>query len=119
MKKQINAYDFVIVMYPSCLDLDEEYVETILKWMANRIDKLSDLVKNELAFVWVIPNSAVPLDEKHLIAVTNFMRALEVMDSLEKETLKGFLKCFAQENDVKYATLMKLLRSLLSGLKVN
>lgn len=101
-----------------CLKLDDEYVEMILKWSLNRIDRLGDLVKNELAFIWVIPNNTVSLNEEHSKVVRNFMGVLKRFDSLEKDKLKGFLKEFAKENNVKYAVLMKTLRGLLSGLKV-
>lgn len=102
----------------SCLELNEEYVEIILKWSWNRIDTLKDLVKNELAFIWVVPSSTVALDEEQHRFVTNLIDALREIDLLEKNALKDFFKQFAKENNVKYATLMKTLRSLLSGLKV-
>lgn len=103
----------------SCLELHDEYVETILRWSSNRIDRLSDLVKPELAFVWVIPSSAVAVDEEYTKVLMNFERALETAGSLEKVKLQEFLKEFAKKNGVKYATFMKTLRGLLSGLKVS
>lgn len=90
----------------------------ILKWSLNRIERLGDLVKNELAFIWVIPSNTVSVNEEHLKTVKNFMGVLEGIDSLKKDELKGFLKEFAKDNNVKYAAFMKMLRGLLSGLKV-
>lgn len=108
----------MIKLYCSCLKLDEEYVEMILKWTLNRINKLSDLVKNEFAFIWVIPSTSITVSETQLTALRNFMNLLESMDSLEKEKLKDSLMFIAKESNIKYATFMKTLRALLSGLKV-
>lgn len=79
---------------------------------------MADLVKHELAFIWVIPDNNISLNEEHSKVVRNFMDVLKRFDSLEKDKLKGILKNFAKENNVKYAALMKTLRGLLSGLKV-
>lgn len=91
----------------------------ILKWSLNRIDRLDDLVNNDLAFIWVIPGNTVSLDEQQVAAVINFMDALSRLDTLEKDRLKEFLKQFAKENNVKFAAFMKTLRGLISGLKVS
>lgn len=114
-----EVQDIVKKAFPdNCLELNDEYVEMILRWAVNRIDRLRDLVNNELAFIWVIPSNTVSLDEQHIKAVMNFMKALEMLDTLEKDSLKDFLKRFAKEQGVKYATLMKALRGIFSGLKV-
>lgn len=116
----VQVQNIVKQTFPSsCLELNDEYVETILKWASNRIDRLSDLVKNEWAFIWVMPSSQVSLDEEHIKAIENFIKTLETLESLEKNSLKDFLKGFAKENGLKYATLMKALRGLLSGLKAS
>lgn len=99
--------------------MEDAYVEMILKWSVNRINRLSDLVQNQLSFIWVVPSATIPLDDQQLKIIMKFMSVLETLDTLEKEALKKLLKQFSKENGEKYANFMKTLRGLLSGLKVS
>lgn len=103
----------------SNLKLDDQYVEMILRWSLNRIDRLSDLVDDNLSFIWVVPKDIPALDEEYNKVVRSLVKVIEMQDSLTKDKLKHFLKDFAKENGVTYAVFMKTLRSLLSGLKVS
>lgn len=100
------------------MQLNEEYIKNILHWAVNRIDKLSDLVSKDLEFVWVIPPQ-LKIGEPDMKTVQLFKTKLEIEDELsEKNSLNTFLKNFCKENEIKFSNFMKLLRSVLSGLKV-
>jgi len=37
--------------------LDDDHIITTFKWAQNRISTLNDLVKEDLAFLWIVPSS--------------------------------------------------------------
>jgi len=39
------------------LQLDDDHIITTFKWAQNRISTLNDLVKEDLAFLWIVPSS--------------------------------------------------------------
>ncbi|XP_018571346.1 probable glutamate--tRNA ligase, mitochondrial isoform X2 [Anoplophora glabripennis] len=101
----------------SSLQLNQEYIRNILHWAVNRIDKLSDIVSKDLEFIWVIPTE-LKIEEPDMNAVELFKAKLENEEELsEKNSLNTFLKNFCEENKIKFSNFMKLLRSVLSGLK--
>lgn len=100
------------------LQLSDDYVANILKWCVNRVDRLEDLVSNQLLFLWVSPGTASDASKDKLLIAEKLKGAIQTNDNFTKEALKGFLKAFAQENQVHFSVCMKLLRSILSGLKV-
>lgn len=84
----------------------------------NRIDKISDLVSRDLEFVWTF-QPQLKIEESDVKAMELFKTKLEIEDELrEKNSLNVFLKNFCKENEIKFGSFMKLLRSVLSGLKV-
>ncbi|KAF5295425.1 hypothetical protein FQA39_LY13086 [Lamprigera yunnana] len=99
------------------LNLNEEYVKSVLSWASNRINKLSDLVSNDLSFLWIPPVHSDGVKETDLTIIKRFYSVLKNRDSFEKDDLKGFLKSFSEEHDFKFSALMQLVRSILSGLK--
>lgn len=100
------------------MQLEEAYVETILRWSNKRIYYLSDLVAKELAFIWVVPKNYSNVEENDLTVITSLIHGLGQEEEFDKEKLNLFLKNFAKGNNVKYSAFMKKLRTILSGLKV-
>ncbi|XP_044751194.1 probable glutamate--tRNA ligase, mitochondrial isoform X2 [Coccinella septempunctata] len=100
----------------SNLQLDEDHIRSILHWSVNRITKLSDLLKNDMLFLWTMPKSC-KLKEHDINSITELLKELEVQDEFSREKLAKFLKKFADQQNIKYSMFMKTLRSVLSGLK--
>ncbi|XP_033208397.1 probable glutamate--tRNA ligase, mitochondrial isoform X2 [Belonocnema kinseyi] len=102
------------------LKLDEDHILLTLKWAKSRINKLTDLVSPDLAFLWVVPPFSQNLKElKHAETVQVLSEKLSDVEenNFNKDSLKNYLKEFANNNGVPFAELMRTLRSLLSGLK--
>lgn len=97
------------------LDLCDQHIENVLKWAAKRLTFIQDLTASKLSFLWVRP---ADFKLKHI--TNDQMQSL--IDSLanvefSKDNLNQQLKEFAEVNQLKFAVLMKTLRSALSGLK--
>jgi len=69
------------------------------------------------SFLWVIPK-ACHLNEQEIQIIQDLTERLEKC-SYGKEELNGQCKKCAQENGAKFPAVMKLLRKVLSGLKVS
>lgn len=130
------------------MQLDDHHIISTLKWSQNRISTLNDLVTEELAFLWIIPNIAsVPNIEQTECSSINISLYKSLLILLVKaiyytcfisDTIKllnaelveidasnyktdwmiSYLRDFAEKNKIPFAALMKILRSILSGLKV-
>lgn len=101
------------------LKLDEDYIKSILLWSFNRIDRLGDVVSNQLAFLWVSPTTIKNKNVEDVLIIEKLKENLKLQEDLTKDKLKLVLKSFSQENNVKFSDLMQLVRSILSGLKVS
>ncbi|XP_012278507.1 probable glutamate--tRNA ligase, mitochondrial [Orussus abietinus] len=102
------------------LQLHPDHVIAVLKWASTRISKLSDLVAPDLAFVWVLPTCEPNIEKSELIeAVKVLSEMLENIDpnNFDKQSLGICLRSFAEEKDIPFPEFMKLLRTILSGLK--
>ncbi|XP_031830789.1 putative glutamate--tRNA ligase, mitochondrial [Nomia melanderi] len=102
------------------LQLDDHHILAILKWAQSRIYKLSDLVSKELAFLWMIPSVAPDIIESECLDVLKIlnMKLLETdIHNFNKTWINTYLKEFANEHEIPFPTLMKVLRGILSGLK--
>ncbi|XP_003707042.1 putative glutamate--tRNA ligase, mitochondrial [Megachile rotundata] len=102
------------------LHLDDHHIITILKWAQTRISKLSDLISPEMSFIWIIP--ATSEDKVHSEYSDAFKilnnKLLEIdTEHFHKSWMNSYLKQFAAEHSIPYATFMKHLRFILSGLK--
>ncbi|XP_045471969.1 probable glutamate--tRNA ligase, mitochondrial [Harmonia axyridis] len=98
------------------LQLEEKHIRSVLHWSSNRIKKLSDLLTNDMAFLWTLPKS-VTLKQNDIDVTEELLRKLEHKGDFEREELSKFLKDFANKQNIKYNMFMKTLRSILSGLK--
>ncbi|XP_011864633.1 PREDICTED: probable glutamate--tRNA ligase, mitochondrial isoform X2 [Vollenhovia emeryi] len=103
------------------LQLDDDHVITTLKWAQNRISTLNDLVKEDLAFLWVVPSSMPNVQQAGCSEAIKLLNAeLVEIDASNYKTdwMVPYLKSFAKKNRVPFAALMKTLRSIMSGVKV-
>lgn len=98
------------------LHLDDKHIASVLNWSVNRITKLEDLMSDDMQFLWVLPKKV-----KDLMAPTTaevLAATLEQIEFVDKDQLVVVLKRFADGEDVNYSRLMKMLRTVLSGIKV-
>ncbi|XP_066585242.1 nondiscriminating glutamyl-tRNA synthetase EARS2, mitochondrial [Prorops nasuta] len=102
------------------LQLEDSHILKVLQWVQNRITNLSDLVAEDLSFLWVIPTTLPDITEPKYFEIIDLLiiKLTEINDEeFVKMELSKFLKQFAKQNDVSFPTLMKIMRGLLSGLK--
>lgn len=98
----------------SVLFLSDEHVRNILNWATNRVTTIEELISNKFGFLWILPSNKIKADKELL---TKLIQNLESVDIFEEKKLKEHLRCFSKENDLKFPVLMKMLRSILSGLE--
>ncbi|KAF6207077.1 hypothetical protein GE061_018316 [Apolygus lucorum] len=94
---------------------DETYVSTVLHWCLPRITKLSDLVSDNLKFLWVMPKASSLSDID-----PGLLEALEMKlekSSFDQKSLVSSMKSLASEQQISYKNLMHILRKVLSGLE--
>lgn len=130
---------------------------TTLKWAQNRISTINDLVKTDLAFLWIVPSSvtnikqtelfkcagtSIVLYKRYFIQFTKYdtfyfahisyyhiiIDTIKLLNTelaeidvknYKTDWLISYLRHFADKKKIPFPTLMKGLRSMLSGLKVN
>lgn len=98
------------------LDLNEDHIKSALIWSQKRISRLSDLVGNQLAFLWLRPN----LDHLNIQTPDVFVELITLLSGAEefrKESLIKLLRTFAISHNIQFKNLMKEMRFILSGLK--
>ncbi|XP_077283072.1 putative glutamate--tRNA ligase, mitochondrial [Arctopsyche grandis] len=100
------------------IQASKEHVETVLKWSAGRLIHVRDLISPSYAFLWVLPNEDIQIDDSFKKAISLLCAELSYLenDAFERTKLKTFLKVFSNENDIKFNAFMKYLRKILSGL---
>lgn len=101
----------------STLCLNSDHIEAVLRWASNRINSLKDLVDKDLAFLWVMPESEYKASDEEILTIKKLSYGLNGIE-FDKETLGVFLRKFAKETNFPFSKLMRLLRAVLSGLKV-
>ncbi|XP_067014219.2 nondiscriminating glutamyl-tRNA synthetase EARS2, mitochondrial [Anabrus simplex] len=120
--KQILTETFQDKLENQSLLLQDDHIRSVLLWSQKRIHRLTDLVERNLAFLWVLPSvSSLPdivNDDKlgMLMELNECLTKIPKSDFV-KEHLKSLLRDFASQRSIQFGQLMKLLRSLLSGLK--
>lgn len=101
------------------LQLDEDYIKSILKWSTPRINKLTDLVSKDLSFLWITP----PIEQNFtpnqldILTAVNLILKEDTNTPTDKEKLKTNLKQLAKNENVSFGKLMQLIRTGISGLK--
>lgn len=102
------------------LQLDYDYLKMILNWSLPRITTLKDLLSKDFIFLWVKPElNDTPTNEQinYIAEVIKLLRNDDT--SINKTDVNNKLKVLCEEKSFKFSSLMKLLRKILSGLKVN
>ncbi|KOB76231.1 Uncharacterized protein OBRU01_04972 [Operophtera brumata] len=84
------------------------------KYPHHHVNTSEELISNKFGFLWILPSSQLHTDKELL---TKLVHNLETVHIFEEKKLKQHLRCFSKENDVKFPVLMKILRSVLSGLE--
>lgn len=100
------------------LNLDDGHIRSILQWSVNRIYTISDLVDKDLSFLWMKPNIKkleIILEGDELEKFYSMIEGHK--KEFDRETINMIMKQFATDNNVEYGTLMKNLRTILSGLQ--
>ncbi|XP_013104002.2 probable glutamate--tRNA ligase, mitochondrial isoform X2 [Stomoxys calcitrans] len=112
-----NVQHLVKTTYPTetNLDLNSTHILNILKWSSKRLTFIKDLTAPKLSFLWVKPTS-YKIEAITKEQMGTLIESLE-KEEFEKDHLNSVLKNYCQQNNVKFPTLMKCLRSALSGLK--
>lgn len=119
MNLKSDCKNFSIFRSDTVVLTDTAYVREILSWALNRINYLSDLVSKDFMFLWVMPKykEVLKLEQVEVLSKAN-----QVLNDgkfvWSKENIDRSLREVAEEHNFSYSGLMKLLRSLLSGLKV-
>nr|XP_023014133.1 probable glutamate--tRNA ligase, mitochondrial [Leptinotarsa decemlineata] len=99
------------------LKFDDDHIRNVLLWSSERISKLSDLVSEDLAFIWVVPSNH-HIVSKEVDTIKSLKTMLEgIKEQGDTKDLNAILKTFSHEHGIKFAALMKMLRHILSGLK--
>ncbi|CAH0722987.1 unnamed protein product, partial [Brenthis ino] len=96
------------------LNMNKEHVKSVLNWATSRISRIEELATPKYAFLWILPSHKNIEINKHLFE--KLINNLEELDKFEQDSIKDNLKHFSVQNDVKFPVLMKMLRSVLSGM---
>ncbi|XP_050352773.1 probable glutamate--tRNA ligase, mitochondrial [Nymphalis io] len=96
------------------LNVSEEHIKSVLLWATARITRIEELVTPKFAFLWILPSNTKMEVNKNLFE--KLVDNLEDLETFEQDSIKDNLKEFSAKNDVKFPALMKMLRSVLSGL---
>lgn len=97
------------------LNISNDHVKNVLAWATARIGTLDELITVKYAFLWILPSKYDPsVIDKQLLG--KFLHDLESLTPYDQTHLKQCLRDFSTKNNVKFAMLMKMLRSVLSGL---
>ncbi|CAG9782684.1 unnamed protein product [Diatraea saccharalis] len=101
--------------YPEqSLNVTDEHVNSVLNWAITRITRIEDLVSPKFGFLWILPSRNQ--EDINVDLLKKLLGHLESLNDFEEGTIKSRLKEFSSNNDVKFPVLMKMLRSVLSGL---
>lgn len=96
------------------LNISEDHVSAVLNWAVARITTVEDLVSSKFAFLWILPSTDRLDINRNLLE--KLVENLEVLEAFEQDNIKANLREFSENNGVKFPDLMKMLRSVLSGL---
>ncbi|KAM3960156.1 nondiscriminating glutamyl-tRNA synthetase EARS2, mitochondrial-like [Aphomia sociella] len=96
-------------------NITEEHIRSVLNWATARVTRIEDLATSDFGFLWILPsNNKIDFDKALLVKL---FENLNEMEKFDQDCLKDRLREFSSNNNVKFPVLMKMLRSVLSGLK--
>ncbi|XP_038209367.1 probable glutamate--tRNA ligase, mitochondrial [Zerene cesonia] len=99
--------------YDQNLHISETHIRSVLFWATSRITRVEDLVSNKFAFLWVLPHNKTEIDSQ---LFGKLIQNLEDLEDFKEDSIKANLREFSLTNKIKFPALMKMLRSVLSGL---
>ncbi|PZC77678.1 hypothetical protein B5X24_HaOG203122 [Helicoverpa armigera] len=109
-----SLQEMITKTYPDHkLNLTEEHIKSVLNWSASRISRIEELASKKYGFLWILPKNTAKVDQQLLMKV---LENLQVLEKFDQGSLKENLRSFSAENNVKFPALMKMLRSVISGL---
>jgi len=92
--------------------IDDETIEKYLVWGQDRINKLEDIVGEDLIFLWVQPSK----DDLNIsIEDSSLDKAIQVINETEEKKIMKKLKTLSKEVGIQFPVLMKELRLLITG----
>ena len=101
--------------------LEQSNLMRILVWAADegRIHKLEQLVEPSMEFLWSQPRDRIAsaMEPDRIRRILEPVVNLLTGDPLDRNQLNAALRRLAAENGTKFADVMKLMRSSLTGLK--
>ena len=101
--------------------LEQSNLMRILVWAADegRIHKLEQLVEPSMEFLWSQPRDRIAsaMEPDRIRRILEPVVNLLGEDPLDRNQLNAALRRLAAENGTKFADVMKLMRSSLTGLK--
>lgn len=111
-----KVHDLVTKKYPNKnLNVSRNHILNVLKWSTARITRLEDLVTQKFGFLWILPASK-EIEEQSKTLLIKLLEVLQTTERFDENSLKEVLRDFSSANEVKFPALMKMLRSVLSGL---
>ncbi|KAJ8735100.1 hypothetical protein PYW08_014350 [Mythimna loreyi] len=106
--------DLITKTYPDHkLNLTEDHVKSVLNWSVSRISRIEELSSKKYGFLWILPKNTSQVDQELL---KKLVENLEGLEKFNESSLKENLRSFSANNNVKFPALMKMLRSVISGL---
>lgn len=109
-----NLKDLITKTYPKHkLNLSEDHIKNVLDWAVSRITRTEELVSKKFGFLWILPENQVEVDK---VLLKKLVQNLEALEKFDENTLKKNLRSFSTDNGVKFPALMKMIRSVISGL---
>ncbi|CAF4896607.1 unnamed protein product [Pieris macdunnoughi] len=95
------------------LNISDDHIRSVLLWATSRINKIEDLVSSTFGFLWILPSNKSEVDK---ILLHDVVDNLENLEEFNENSIKERLREISSKNSVKFPELMKMLRSVLSGL---
>ncbi|XP_063546617.1 nondiscriminating glutamyl-tRNA synthetase EARS2, mitochondrial [Cydia strobilella] len=97
------------------LNVSHEHVKGVLEWATSRISRLEELVTDKYGFLWILPSNTNQAEINREL-LEKLIPVLESLPNYDHIHIKQNLRDFCTENNVKFPIIMKMLRSVLSGL---
>jgi len=95
-------------------DIEDATIERYLVWSQDRINKLEDIVGEDLLFLWVLPVVENCHISVSITTINNVIQILKEEKNLDKTLMKS-LKNLGKRDGIKFPVLMKDLRVLITG----
>ena len=95
-------------------NVDTNTIESNLEWAQDRIAKLSDIVSEDLLFLWHLPHKDTINITLSANLIQEIISLLQSQSGNSKLMISG-LKSISQAQNIKFPDLMKDLRILITG----